>query len=123
MNGTLWAIQVLLALVFAVTGAAKLTRPRLALAGRMRWVVDASDAQVKGVGLLEVMAAVGLVFPPLLHIATFLTPLAAVGVVCLMVGAAVTHIRIGEPQTLPVNVVLMVLGAVVAVARFGSYHF
>jgi len=123
MNATLWGIQILLALVFTVTGAAKLTQPRPALAGRMSWVEDASDAQVKTVGLLEVLAAIGLIAPPLLHIATFLTPLAAAGVVLLMIGAAVTHIRIGEPQTLWVNVLLLVLGAAVAIARFGPYHF
>lgn len=123
MNAVLWGVQVLLALVFAITGTAKLSRPRLALAGRMRWVEDASDAQVKTVGLLEVLAAIGLVAPPLVHIATFLTPLAAVGVVFLMVGAAITHVRIREPQTLWVNALLLLLGAAVALARFGPYHF
>ncbi len=123
MNAALWGVQVLLALVFTATGAAKLFRPRLALAGRMHWVEDATDAQVKTIGLLEVMAAIGLVVPPLLHIATFLTPLAAAGVVCLMVGAMVTHVRLQEPQTLWVNVLLLVLGAAVAAARFGTYHF
>lgn len=123
MNVTLWIIQLLLAVVFAVTGTAKVSRPRLALAGRMHWVADATDAQVKGIGVLEILAAVGLVVPPLLHVATFFTPLAAVGVVCLMVGAIVTHLRLGESQTLLVNVVLLLLAAIVAVARFGLYHF
>ncbi len=123
MNVTLWIIQLLLAVVFAVAGTAKVSRPRLALAGRMHWVVDATDAQVKGVGALEILAAIGLVVPPLVHVATFLTPLAAVGVVCLMVGAIVTHLRLGEPQTLGVNVVLLLLAAIVAVARFGPYPF
>ena len=123
MNVTLWILQVLLALVFAVAGTAKLSQPRMALAGRMHWVTDATDAQVKTIGLLEVLAATGLVVPPVLHIATFLTPLAAVGVIFLMIGAMVTHVRIGERDTLWVNVLLLVLGAAVAVARFGPYHF
>lgn len=123
MNVTLWVIQVLLAVVMAVTGAIKLTQPRPALAGRMAWVVDASDAQVKGIGALEVAAAIGLVAPPILHIAAFLTPLAAVGVICLMIGAMVTHVRIGERGRIWVNVLLLVLAAVVAVGRFGPYPF
>jgi hypothetical protein len=57
------------------------------------------------------------------HVAAFLTPLAAVGVVCLMVGATVTHLRLGEPQSIVVNVVLLLLAAIVAMARFGAYHF
>jgi hypothetical protein len=123
MNITLWVIQVLLAMVMAVTGGIKLAQPRLALAGRMTWVVGASDAQVKGIGALEVAAAIGLIAPPILHIATFLTPLAAVGVVCLMVGAMLTHVRIGERDRIWVNVLLLVLAAVVAVGRFGPYPF
>lgn len=123
MNVTLWAIQVVLALVFAVAGATKLARPRLALAGRMPWVEDMNDFQVKGIGVLEVLAAVGLVAPPLLHVATFLTPMAAVGVILLMLGASATNLRIGEPKILPVNLLLLALGALLAVARFGPYHF
>lgn len=64
MNATLWIIQLLLAVVFAATGTAKVSRPRLALAGGMHWVADATDAQVKGVGVLEMLAAIGLVVPP-----------------------------------------------------------
>jgi len=123
MNITLWVIQVLLAVVMAVTGGIKLTQPRLALAGRMAWVVDVSDVHVKGIGALEVAAAIGLLAPPILHIATFLTPLAAVGVVCLMIGAIVTHVRIGERDRIWVNVLLLVLAAIVAVERFGPYPF
>jgi hypothetical protein len=122
MNVTLWVIQVLLAVVLAITGAIKLTQPRLSLQGRMAWVVDASDAQVKGIGALEVLAAIGLVAPPLVHITTFFTPLAAVGVILLMLGAMVTHVRIGE-SAIWVNVLLLVLAAVVAVSRFGPYAF
>jgi len=81
MDPFLWVIQVLLAVVFAATGTVKLSQPRLALAGRMHWVVDATDAQVKSIGALEILAAIGLVLPPLVHVATFLAPLAAVGVV------------------------------------------
>jgi hypothetical protein len=108
--------------VLAITGAIKLTQPRLSLQGRMAWVVDASDAQVKGIGALEVLAAIGLVAPPLVHITTFFTPLAAVGVILLMLGAMVTHVRIGE-SAIWVNVLLLVLAAVVAVGRFGPYAF
>jgi uncharacterized membrane protein YphA (DoxX/SURF4 family) len=123
MNIALWIIQVLLALTFLASGGMKLTRPRLALAGQMGWVEDFSDAQVKGIGGLEVLAAIGLVVPPLVHIATFLTPLAAVGLVLLMGGAAVTHLRRHESQMAVFTGILLLLAAVVAVGRFGPYQF
>jgi uncharacterized membrane protein YphA (DoxX/SURF4 family) len=123
MNIALWIIQLLLAVTFLGSGVNKLARPRLALAGQMPYVQDFSDMQVKGIGTLEVLAAIGLVVPPLLHVATFLTPLAAAGVVLLMGGAAATHVRRREPRMVLVNAVLLILAAVVAVLRFGPYHF
>ena len=123
MNIALWIIQVLMAATFLASGATKLARPRLALAGQMPYVLDFSDAQVKGIGVLEVLAAIGLVVPPLLHIATFLTPLAAVGLVLLMAGAAATHLRRHEPQLVAVNGALLILAAVVAIGRFRPYPF
>lgn len=123
MNETLWVIQVVLAAVFGAAGTVKLVRPRLALAGTMPWVADMADAQVKGIGALEVLAAIGLVVPALIHVATFLSPLAAVGVVFLMLGAIATNVRIRELQIVPVNALLLVLAAFVAFQRFGPYHF
>ena len=64
MNIALWIIQVLLAIAFLVSGGTKLSRPRLSLAGQMPYVQDFSDAQVKGIGALEILAAIGLVVPP-----------------------------------------------------------
>ena len=121
MNIALWIIQVLLALTFLGSGITKLARPRLALVGQLPYVADFSDAQVKGIGTLEVLAAIGLIVPPLVHVGTFLTPLAAVGLILLMGGAIATHIRRREPQMVAVNVVLLILAAVVAIARFGPY--
>ena len=123
MNIALWIIQVLLSLTFLGSGITKLARPRLALVGRLPYVADFSDSQVKGIGTLEVLAGIGLIIPPVLHIATFLTPLAAVGLILLMGGAIATHVRRREPQMVVVNLVLLVLAAVVAIARFGPYPF
>jgi uncharacterized membrane protein YphA (DoxX/SURF4 family) len=121
MNIALWVIQVFLAVAFLASGLGKVARPRLALVDRTPYVEDFSDAQIKGIGTLELFAAVGLVVPPLIHFATFLTPLAAVGIVLLMIGAAVTHLRRHEPQLVAFNAVLLVLAAVVAIGRFGPY--
>src|SRR5260370_17618635 len=103
MNITLWIIQVVLGLTFVTSGSFKVARPRLALAAQMPYVQDFSDGQIKGIGALEVLAAIGLVVPPLLHIATFLTPLAAVGLILLMLGAIATHLLRREAQMVAVN--------------------
>ncbi|MFG2873881.1 DoxX family protein [Streptomyces sp. NPDC048337] len=55
-----------------------------------RWVEDLRGRPVKAIGALEVLAAVGLVLPAVLDIAPVLVPLAALGLVLLMLGATVT---------------------------------
>src|SRR5712692_3611022 len=123
MNINVWILQFLLAAAFAITGSLKLLRPRLALAGLMPFVVDFSDRQIKGIGMLEVLAAIGLIVPPLLGIGVFLAPLAALGLVATMIGAALTHIRRQEYLQIAGNGVLLVMAAIVAWGRFGPYHF
>jgi len=48
---------------------------------------------------------------------------AALGLALVMVGAAVVHARRKENQTIPVNLVLLALTALVAAGRFGPYAF
>lgn len=124
MNVVLWVIAGLLALAFLAAGAMKLAQPpeKLAASG-MEWVDGFAPGAVKAIGALEVLAAVGLVLPPLVGVAPVLAPLAALGLVAMMVGAAITHARRGETQMIVVNVVLGLLAAVVAWGRFGGWSF
>jgi hypothetical protein len=124
MNVALWTVAGLLAAAFAVTGYMGATQSRSALAARgLSWVNSFTDLQVKGIGVLEILAAIGLILPALVNIAPVLVPLAAVGLVLLMIGAAVTHIRLGEPRHIIVNAVLGAMAAFVAWGRFGPYAF
>ncbi len=124
MNTILWIIAGLLALAFAGAGLMKLTQPKHKLAASgMAWTEDFSDGQVKGIGAVEVLGALGLILPAALGIAEILTPLAAVGLALTMVGAAITHLRRKEGSMVPVNVVLGGLAIFVAVMRFGPNSF
>jgi uncharacterized membrane protein YphA (DoxX/SURF4 family) len=123
MDVVLWIIAGLLALVFLGAGLTKLVQPKEKLAATMGWVDDFSPGTVKLIGALEVLAAVGLVLPAALDVVPVLVPLAAVGLVALMIGAAVTHARRRETPMIAVNVVLLVLAVVVAWGRFGPWSF
>ena len=122
MNTVLWIIQVLLAVAFGFAGVLKSTRGRK-LQGTMPWVEDFSDRTVRFIGVMELLAAIGLVLPAATGIATWLTPLAASGLVVVQLLAAVTHLRRKEPQVVPVNLVLGLLAAFVAWQRFGPHSF
>ena len=124
MNIALWIIAGLLAVGSLAGGAMKLIQPKEKLAASgMGFVEDFSAGAVKAIGALEVLAAVGLILPAALDIAPVLVPLAAVGLVLLMVGAIITHLRRHEAQAIVVNLALLALAALVASGRFGPYSF
>jgi DoxX-like family len=123
MNIALWIVAGLLAAAFLAGGVIKLVLPRekLAASASGGWAGDFSPGAIKAIGALEVLAAVGLVLPAVLGIAPVLVPLAAVGVVLLMAGAMVVHLRRHETKTIVANVAYVLLAAFVAWGRFGPY--
>ncbi|MFG1947148.1 DoxX family protein [Nonomuraea sp. NPDC048826] len=124
MDLALWIVAGLLAAAFGVAGLMKLIQPKEALAAvGLAWTEDFPAGAVKGIGALEVLAALGLILPATFGVAPVLTPLAAAGLVAVMVGAAVTHGRRKEYPAIAVNVVLLLLAAFVAWGRFGPYAF
>jgi hypothetical protein len=124
MNVALWIVQGALALVFGASGVVKTTRDRKRLFDEgITWVEDFSARAVKTIGVLEVLAAVGLILPAATGIVPVLTPMAATGIALLMVGAAVVHFRRGEIAFIGVIAVLLAAAAFVAWGRFGPYGF
>jgi uncharacterized membrane protein YphA (DoxX/SURF4 family) len=124
MHTILWILQVLLAALFIVTGTVKLTQPRRKMAaGPMKWAAHVTDAQFRAIGLVEILGALGLVVPAALGVATFLTPLAAVGLALTMVAAGMTHLRLGELDRIAVPLFVLALTVFVAIERFGPQSF
>ncbi len=123
MNIVLWIIAGLLAVAFLASGVMKLIRPKEKLPGGWGWVEDFSAGSIKAIGALEVLAAVGLILPAALDIAPVLVPLAAAGVVLLMVGAFIAHVRRREAEGIVVTLVLLALAVFVAWGRLGPQSF
>ena len=94
LNVALWVVQGLLAGVFMLTGTTKLVLPREVLEKRMHWAATWPRWRIRLLGLAEVAGAVGLVVPAATGVAPVLTPLAALCLAVLMVGAAGTHRRV-----------------------------
>ena len=118
MNIALWIVQGLLGLLFLMAGSMKLMQPKEKLAERMRWVDDFSAGTVRLIGGFEVLCAIGIVLPVLIGVLPWLSPLAAVGLVLAMIGAAITHARRNEYQMIITNMVLLLLAAFVVYGRF-----
>lgn len=120
MNIALWIVQGLLALVYLAAGGLKIVRPReqLVASGNFDWMKDSSDIGVKAVGLVEILGALGVILPWLIGIASILTPVAAIGLVAVQIGALRVHLVRNERQPLPINLILLLLAVFVAVGRF-----
>ena len=93
MNILLWIVQILLALLFLFAGGTKLIIPadKLMEMGSPNQVVLPA-LFIKFIGLVEVLGGLGLVLPGLLRIKKGLTPLAAIGLTIVMIGAVIITI-------------------------------
>ena len=118
MNIALWAAQIILAAVFALSGTVKLSmsRQRLLDTGQTGIAMFPMPV-VRFTAAMELLAVVGLVAPGLSGIGLVLTPLAAAGLCVVMVGAAWAHSRLHEPRAVLANAVLFGLAAFVMIGR------
>jgi uncharacterized membrane protein YphA (DoxX/SURF4 family) len=121
MNVILWILQALLAGVFAFSGVAKssMSRQRLLDTGQTG-IAPFPMPVVRIVAVCEVLAAAGLLLPWATGIAPVLTPLAAVGLCVIMIGAAVAHTKLGEPRAVATNALLFALALTVAIGRLAD---
>ena len=124
MNVALWIAAILLAVAFLAAGVLKVTQTREQLKEKgLAWVDSFTDGQVKAIGAVEALGAIGLILPAVTGIAPVLVPLAALGLALTMVGAIITHVRRKENALIAAPLVLLLLAAFVAWGRFGAYAF
>jgi len=83
-NRSLWVLQILLALLFLFAGGVKLVMPIDALTKQTPML---SGGFLRFIGVCEVLGGLGLILPGLLHRQEWLTPLAALCLVGIMIGA------------------------------------
>jgi len=118
VNVLLWICAAVLAAMFLLAGLMKMTRPKEKLITIMQWAKTWSQGQLKALGAIEVLGAVGLILPRALNIAPVLTPLAAVGCAIVMFGATIVHTRMKDYKGLGMPAVLLILAIIVAAGRF-----
>ncbi|CAL9295298.1 MULTISPECIES: DoxX family protein [unclassified Streptomyces] len=126
MNLALWIVAGLLALVYVTGGVGKLVVPKeklVAMGPSAEWAEDFSAGAIKAIAALQVLGGIGLVLPALLGIAPVLVPLAAVGLVLMMTGAAIVRLRRHENKLVLVDLAYLALAAFVAWGRFGPEAF
>jgi uncharacterized membrane protein YphA (DoxX/SURF4 family) len=113
MNVVLWILQVVLALFFLFAGVMKFVMPveqmsaQSGFPGWFFWFI----------GAVEILGGLGLLLPALLRIKPGLTPLAALGLVIVMIGATVVSL----PGGIGAAVIPFVTGLLLALIAYGRW--
>lgn len=102
MNIAAWIIQIAVAGLFVMMSIAKLTEDPETVANFQHW--EMSDFMMY-IGIFELLGAIGLLIPRL-------AGLAAIGLIMIMIGALITHIRFAEMMAILPAVVIVLLGVV-----------
>jgi uncharacterized membrane protein YphA (DoxX/SURF4 family) len=113
-NVALWTIQGLLAALFLFAGGMKLVMP----IEMMKGPVELPGLFLRFIGVCEVLGAIGLILPELLRIKRVLTPVAAAGLVIIMIGAVGVTLAGGDVAPAIVPFVVGVLASVIARGRW-----
>jgi uncharacterized membrane protein YphA (DoxX/SURF4 family) len=120
MTYVLWIVQILLALLFLFAGGTKLVIPPdvLAAMGSPNQI-PLPGWFVRFIGVVEVLGALGLILPGLLRIKPWLTPLAAAGLVVIMIGATALTIA---ADGFAAGVLPLMVGLLAAFVAYGRWR-
>ena len=116
MNIALWIAQGLLAAVFLFAGGMKLVMPIDEMMKQMP--IPLPGWFVQFTGIVEVLGAIGVILPWLLGIRPGLTPLAAAGLVIVMIGATAYTLAAGQVAPALISLMVGILAAFVAYGRW-----
>lgn len=115
-NTALWVLQWFLGLYFIGIGVMHFVVPE-GLPDMLSWMYDLDDAPHATAGVAEILGGLGLILPGVTRVLPGLTPLAAAGLILVMIGAAIFHIGREEYLQLGTNVVMIALLSYVAYGR------
>jgi hypothetical protein len=114
MSTALWIVQALLAALFVFAGGMKLVMPIESMAGPVAF----PGWFLRFIGVVELLGGLGLILPALTGLKTSLTPLAAAGLIIIMIGAIPTTMAGGDiaPALIP-----LIVGLLLAFVGYGRW--
>ena len=117
LNIGLWIAQIILGAMFTMAGIMKATQPAEALMEVIPWANATPIALVRFIGVSELLGGLGLLLPSLLKFKPRLSVWPAIGLMTVMLLAAVFHVSRAEYSDIGMNVVLMSIAAFIAWGR------
>jgi uncharacterized membrane protein YphA (DoxX/SURF4 family) len=118
MNVALWIGQGLLAVIFLGSGSLKISMSKEKLiASGQTGVAPFPLPVIRLTAACELLAVLGLVLPRLTGVAPILTPVAAFGLVIVMIGATASHLSLREPRQAGATTLIPLICVLTAVGR------
>ena len=120
MNILLWIIQILLALLFIFAGGMKLVVPTdLLMAQAPPGSTQFPSWFMKFIGVVELLGGLGLILPGIFRRRQDLTPLAAAGLVIVMIGAVAISVK---DHGIQAGVTPLIVGLLCAFVAYGRWR-
>lgn len=114
----LWVAQILLSVSLIWAAYVKLFHSIEQLEVMWPWTGEVSPGFVRLTGIIDLLGALGILLPALFRFKPVLTPIAASGIVLLMISACIFHICRGEASQIGFNIAFGAIAAFVAYGRF-----
>ena len=85
----------------------------------LHYVDDFSERNLKLIGILEILGAIGLILPQLTGIFPWLVTLSSFGLVLTMLVAMIVHLRRGDGlKSVMINIILLLISSFITYGRF-----
>ena len=118
MNTAVWVFQVLLALMFLAAGIRHLIITEQKIKERPDDIIaDFTILQVRWIGLLELLGAIGVILPWWIKIVPILTPISAIGFSITMIVALGLFLKHRVFRRAPLQIVILIMSIIVAIVR------
>ena len=114
----LWVLQLLLACFFVMVGYSHALMPFDQIAQEATWLNDVPRWLSLFIGYAEIAGGLGLVIPPAIRVAPWLTSLAALGLATIMILAIPFHVLKGEASVIWTHTLIAALAVFVAWGRW-----
>jgi uncharacterized membrane protein len=115
-NTILWVLQWVMGIYFIAFGVLHLVVPE-GLPAQLEWMYDLDETVHTVSGVAEILGGLGLILPSVTRIAPVLTPLAAMGLIVIMLSAIVFHAGREEWINIGINVFDIVVLGYIAYGR------
>ena len=108
---------ILISLLFLLAGLMKLIKSYEPESERTKWTSEKSVKIIRLIAWSEIIGAVLFIIPYYFKFLSFLSIIAALGLVVLMVGAPISHLKLGEHKEAALTTSLLILILIVTFVR------